>query len=677
MALGCVLPMLAPHSGAADAPADAGVSATVTVRAPRIIDTDATAPTAFATTIDPADDASPVDTVADVLSDAAGVTVRRLGGPGDVSILSIRGSAANEVQIYLDGIPLSRARNETVNLSNLPLDSLDRIEVYRGTTPAAFAVAGIGGVVNLVTKAPSLLPAGQVQTGYGSFDTRKVAASYSQQVHGVDLLGSLTYLGSAGNFSFRAPDPAPGSPAGASVEQTRTNNAFDAVEGLVKAGYALAPGLRLDLTSDTFYKGQGVPGIETNQSPDASLNQTRAVNYLRLASTDLLADRLDLASTLYGIYERSHLFDPNGDLGAGDQDRHDHSGVVGTSLNATYYAPAGQTLGGFTDVSYETFDPSNDVPGAPAEPNEHRLRLALTGQDQAGFFGDRLLLVPTARYEHVRDDMSGPLRAPGRPTVPGDTHDYDLFNPSFGAQVRPLDWIGLRGNIGRFERVPNLGELYGNTGFVVGNPSLKSETATNRDVGLFLTHAWEPWVDSVRTEYAYFDNDIDDLIVLVLNNPAYATPINVRGARIRGHEVSLQARLATYVRVTGNYTRQDAENRSQVYGGIYDGKQLPGRPRDEVYTRLELSGWPGSVFYEYTHRSGLYLDQANFRRVGARDVHSVGAAWPVLASLTLSFEARNLTDDQTSDVAGFPLPGRAFYGTITATMPPAHREDLQ
>jgi len=113
----------------------------------------------------------------------------------------------------------------------------------------------------------------------------------------VDLLGSLTYLGSAGNFSFRALDPAPGSPAGATVEQTRSNNAFDAVEGLARAGFTLAPGLRLDLTSDTFYKGQGVPGIETNQSPDAALNQTRAGNYVCLASTDLLADRLDLAST--------------------------------------------------------------------------------------------------------------------------------------------------------------------------------------------------------------------------------------------------------------------------------------------------------------------------------------------------------------------------------------------
>jgi len=150
----------------------------------------------------------------------------------------------------------------------------------------------------------------------------------------------------------------------------------------------------------------------------------------------------------------------------------------------------------------------------------------------------------------------------------------------------------------------------------------------------------------------------------------------VRGARIRGHEVSLQARLARYVRVGGNYTRQDAENRSRVYGGIYDGKQLAGRPRDEIYARRRThTGRPGSLFYEYTHRSALYLDQANFRRVGSRDVHSVGAAWHVLGSVILSFEARNLADDQTSDVADSHSPAGVLRNHHTA-MPSAHREDM-
>ena len=48
----------------------------------------------------------------------------------------------------------------------------------------------------------------------------------------------------------------------------------------------------------------------------------------------------------------------------------------------------------------------------------------------------------------------------------------------------------------------------------------------------------------------------------------------------------------------------------------------------------------------------------------SRDVHSLGCSWQVLPPLTLSFEARNITDNQVSDVGGFPLPGRSFFGSV-------------
>src|SRR5687767_3366443 len=40
-----------------------------------------------------------------VLSELPGVTVTRTGGLGSLSTLSIRGSAANQVAVYLDGVP--------------------------------------------------------------------------------------------------------------------------------------------------------------------------------------------------------------------------------------------------------------------------------------------------------------------------------------------------------------------------------------------------------------------------------------------------------------------------------------------------------------------------------------------------------------------------------------------
>jgi hypothetical protein len=38
-----------------------------------------------------------------------------------------------------------------------------------------------------------------------------------------------------------------------------------------------------------------------------------------------------------------------------------------------------------------------------------------------------------------------------------------------------------------------------------------------------------------------------------------------------------------------------------------------------------------------------------------------------LDSIALTFEVKNLTDDQVSDALGFPLPGRAYFGTCAVT----------
>src|SRR5439155_2215690 len=125
----------------------------VVVTAPPVpAETTAHDPTAFATIVDATSAPGRVETLGEALADTAGVQVRRFGGLGDFSTVSIRGSSAGQVQVYLDGVPLARAQNEVVNLADLPLDAVERVEVYRGTTPLAFAQAGAGGVVNVVTR---------------------------------------------------------------------------------------------------------------------------------------------------------------------------------------------------------------------------------------------------------------------------------------------------------------------------------------------------------------------------------------------------------------------------------------------------------------------------------------------------------------------------------------------
>jgi iron complex outermembrane receptor protein len=120
--------------------------------------------TVFSTVIDTSEKTAELDTLADVLAESVGVQVRRLGGLGAFSTLSIRGSTPGQVQFYMDGVPLSRAQNEVVNLSDLPLDAVERVEVYRSFVPIAFSRAGPGGAVTIVTKSPGPEP----RTGFSS-----------------------------------------------------------------------------------------------------------------------------------------------------------------------------------------------------------------------------------------------------------------------------------------------------------------------------------------------------------------------------------------------------------------------------------------------------------------------------------------------------------------------------
>jgi vitamin B12 transporter len=634
----------------------------VVVTAPRVTENQALAPTSFATVIDAARHTEQVETVADALAESVGVTVRRFGGLGAFSTVSIRGSSANQVQVYLDGIPLSRARNETVNLGDLPLDSLERIDVYRGTVPVEFGSGAIGGVVNLVTKPPSVAPTTEASASYGSFSTRKVLAAHSEQLHGVDLLAYVTYLGSNGDFPFLNDH---GTPLNRSDDfiDTRHNNSFNSVDALLKAGYSIAPGLRVDLTSETFYKDQGVPGISQHQSDTASLGDLRTVNYLRLRSTQWLDEALDVTGTLFGQYERADFSDPNHDLSTGAQERNDHTTVVGGNVLGTYYVTAHHALSWFSELSSERFSPYNALAQPPNQPDQTRLQSSLALQDVAVFLNDRLQLVPTVRYQHLDDTTSATFSPANEPSGPSQSHHRNLWSPSIGAQVLPSQWITLRGNIGYFERAPNFSELFGNGGSVIGNGNLNPESGINRDVGFILTGVFPP-LEALRVEYAYFNNDINDVIIFRDNGTRATKAFNTGAARIRGDELSVNATGLGHVRLTVDYTYQDAQNRSTANNGHYVGNQLPGRPADELYTRLEVFNSRGKLFYEFNYVSGNYLDELNFLPVPSRDVHSLGWSLQVLPALTLSFEARNITDNQVSDVGGFPLPGRSYFGRV-------------
>ncbi|TMA70021.1 MAG: TonB-dependent receptor [Deltaproteobacteria bacterium] len=634
-------------------------------------------PTAFATVIETAAAPTEVKTLTEALADAVGVQVRRFGGLGDFSTVSIRGSSAGQVQVYLDGVPLSRAENEVVNLADLPLDAVDHVEVYRGATPLAFAQSGPGGVVNVVSRRAGGTPVTGVSTSYGSFETRKVDVARAASAGPWDYLAFAHYLGSAGDFAFTNDLGTTANPADDRTERRR-NNAFDLGDLTARLGYRSGGPLAAVLTSDSFVKDEGVPGAGSVQARDARLRTLRQLAHLDMKLTPLGGLPLDADASGYFLYDRQAFTDRRGEVSFVPVDHTDTTTAGGVQALFRSAIGAHQVPGLLVAASHERFASSDRLDPAGNAPDRSRLRTTFAAEDEVLLAADRLSIVPGLRWEVFRDDFPGTPRLPVAARASG-VSVRDFLSPRLGLRVEPVRGLTFLANLGRYAREPNLEELFGTRGVVIGNPSLRPEVAFNRDAGFHLAVPGRGPLSDAALEYAYFDNQVDDLIILVQNSQRLARPENVSDAVVRGHEVAVRGRLWDRLGAALNYTHQEARDEGPVT--FLRGKALPGRPADEAFAHLELAWsptrplplghrtaglWPGRLFYEANVIADDFLDRANVRRVSSRVLHEVGLelALPV-PGVRLTLEAKNVGDDRTRDVLGFPLPGRALFATVS------------
>ncbi len=120
-------------------------------------------------------------TLNDIVDRSAGVKVRRQGGIGSDYDLSINGLSGNSIRYFIDGVPLD-TKGAEVNLDNIPLNTVERVELYKGVVPSYLGGDALGGAVNIITKRrrANFLDASY---GIGSFHT-----------HTADLTGQF-FLG--------------------------------------------------------------------------------------------------------------------------------------------------------------------------------------------------------------------------------------------------------------------------------------------------------------------------------------------------------------------------------------------------------------------------------------------------------------------------------------------------
>lgn len=95
-----------------------------------------------------------IGTVSDVngvLTKTSGIKIRNTGGVGSAARISVRGLEGKRIGYFIDETPMN-ANTDFLDLNDIPVDMIDRIEVYKGVVPAKLGGSAMGGAVNIVLK---------------------------------------------------------------------------------------------------------------------------------------------------------------------------------------------------------------------------------------------------------------------------------------------------------------------------------------------------------------------------------------------------------------------------------------------------------------------------------------------------------------------------------------------
>lgn len=138
----------------------------------------------------------------DLLLTVPGVHVREVNGKGQYTTVTMRGSTAAQVGIFIDGVLANLGGNTAVDLSTIPVKNVERIEVYRGYIPSRFGGTFMGGVINIVTKKPETTNV-SLEVGKSSYGGKRGSMEITAPLGDGSLMVGTNYESSDGDFKYK------------------------------------------------------------------------------------------------------------------------------------------------------------------------------------------------------------------------------------------------------------------------------------------------------------------------------------------------------------------------------------------------------------------------------------------------------------------------------------------
>ncbi len=543
-------------------------------------------------------DASGAGDLLDLLRLQPGVDLSRTGGGGQQTSVFLRGSNPNHVLVLVDGVRVASANTGGFAWEQLPLETVERVEIVRGPRASYWGSDAIGGVIQIFTRR---LDGPRLALRWGSYGDAKGSAGIGawQGEEGFSVQAGLRHLRgfSATNAGLcNGPDD-PYCSFDPDNDGYRSKNL--AAQGALRVG------------------GQRLSASLLRNDAEVAFDQGRSFAIEQAAAVNLEGD---LAA---GWAHRLSLSQDREDLRTPDFGTLYLSRRAGLSwINTLQLAPEQQLVAG-VDLLHERGE-NRDLFAGSTQYRDRRDNSAVFAgwQARAGAWNGEV-----AGRHDANSEFGG--HATASAAVGLDTSERTRLTASYGSAFRG----------------PNLNEQFnpGYGGYYAGNPDLDPETSRTAE----LSWGWRP--DAAQNwEVRAYRSRVRNLI-------AYTGPKNraenTAHARIDGAELSYALHLAAW-RIGANATWQDARDTDSDTA-------LLRRPRHKLAATLERQLGADFSLGAELQAAGRRKDYG--ADLGGYALLNLHAGWRATPDWQVNARLENLTDRDYALVQGFNTAGRSAW----------------
>ena len=655
----------------------------------------------------------------ELLDRTAGVRVRQDGGMGSRVNYNINGLSGEAIKVFIDGVPTSNY-GPTFSLNSIPPALIERIEVYKGVVPGHLSEDALGGAINIVLK-QQVRKTLTMSYSYGSFNTHQWnAAGNYRWKNGLTFEGSAFYNYSDNNYKvwgkdifFRSYDGTITESDGKKVK--RFHDTYESLGGKFNFGYTNVKWADQFLLGAVLSKGYNeVQNGVTMQVVYGNRHNKRNSDVITFLynKRDIFAKGLSLKVDATNSYLNRQVIDtigirydwlgpikkPDGSyleyISGAEASRtktaeknQDYTNMA--RINLSYQINERHTL--YTNYMLNDFERKISDAFQPLAMQKLRntrdlQKSVLSFTYESLLFEDRLRT--SLFYKHYfQKAISNEAKQSGTDFFVEEI-EKKMDNSGYGLTVSYalLPNLHLLGSLEEAIRMPSAGEIFGNVAdgsLVLSSFGLNPEKSMNANIG-FNFGTYKTGAHSFNLNASFYYRDTKDMIKesYAVGNDISSQFKNLENVETKGIDTELNYNYADKLSLRLNASKFNIlfNTKYDEFGHPYNyyRMQICNEPSfkfngNVTYYRNNFlqRGSRTSVYYNINYVNSFLRSWSN---VGSKNLDEVPAQLPMDLGLTytfpkskviISFDAKNIFNQQVFDNFGLQKPGRAFFAKVT------------